>query len=166
VSVANFELLSPYTDDDAAWLDGEGCPHPVVRPGNRMPTTADLRWALEEGDEFAFDDPTGDDKELYGTDKRGQGFAVSGFDWDRPGSAPDDYIKVRGSEVLLPALIRLAGRCGQLFLYPDSGAPPIVIEAGLDAEAVAQVYAEACEMEDGLAYFYERMYGPDGLAAE
>jgi hypothetical protein len=158
--VANFELLSPYTKDDAAWLDGEGCPHPAVRSGNRMPTTAELRSALETGDEFEFDDPTADDDELYGTDSNGQGFAISGFDWDRPGSAPDEYIKVRGSEVILPALIRLAEKCGQLFLYPDSGAPPIVVEPDLDADAVAELYAEACEREDGLTYFYEQLYGP------
>ena len=164
--MANFEILSPYTEDDAAWLGKQGCLRPAVRPNNRMPTTADLRWALEAEDEFEFDYPTADDEELHGTDRRGHGFAVSGFDWDRLESAPDESVAVRGSDVLLPVLIRLAGRCGQLFLYPDSGAPPIVIEAGLDAEAIAEVYAEACDLDDGLAYFYEQMYGPDGLATE
>jgi hypothetical protein len=164
--VANFELLSAYTQDDAAWLDCEGCPRPAVRSGNRMPTTAELRWALETGDEFEFDEPDADDEELCGTDSRGQGFAISGFDWDRPGAAPDEYVTVRGSDVLLPALVRLAGKCGQLYLYPDSGAPPIVVEPDLDADAVAELYTEACEREDGLAYFYEQMYGPDGIAVE
>jgi hypothetical protein len=161
--MSNFELLSAYNEKDAAWLREQGYPHPPVRRGNEMPSTADMIWALEEDDELSFDSPSGEE-ELYGTNAAGFGFAISGFDWDDDRSCPGEYCTVRGFDVILAALIRLCSRCGQLLLYPDSGAPSIILDATLDAEAVSELYAEAVEREDSWEYFFEQMYGTDGLA--
>jgi hypothetical protein len=162
--MSNFELISAYNEEDAAWLREQGYPHPAVRPGNEMPSTADMKWALEEDEELSFDYPRGEE-ELYGTNAERHGFRISGFDWDDNPSCPGEYFTVRSSDVILAALIRLCARCGQLLLYPDSGAPSIILDAALDAEAVSELYAEAVEREDGWEYFFERMYGPDGLAS-
>jgi hypothetical protein len=162
--MANFDLVSSYDEEFASWLEEQGYPHPAVRSGNEMPTTADMKWALKSEHELSFKYPRDAEGELYGEDEDGQTFSISGFDWEEERTIPGDYFTIRGSDVLLPVLVRLCGRCGQLLLYPDSGDPAIILDASLDAEAVAEVYAEANEQEDPWAYFFEQMYGPGGTA--
>ena len=118
---------------------------------------------IDAEEEFSFDYPR-EEQQLYGTDASGNGFAIEGFDWDADRTIPGDFFTVYGSEVILSVLIRLCERCGQLYLYPDSGAPAIVLDASLEAGAVAELYAETYEMKDAWSYFFENMYGPGGLA--
>src|SRR5579884_2440166 len=113
--MANWDIVSAYKDEDAAWLREQGYPHPAVRPGNEMPTTAEMKWALEAEEGLSFEYPPAEE-ELYGEDEQGDGFVISGFDWSDNRTIPGDYFTVRGSEVLLSVLIRLCGRCGQLYL--------------------------------------------------
>lgn len=163
--MANWDLVSPYTAEDAAWLRNLGLPHPAVRPGNQMPTTADMKWALEADDRLVFEYPR-EDEELYawveGTQPR-DGLVAHGFDWDADHSIPGDHFFIRGSEVVLSVLVRLCGRCGQLFCVPDSGAPAVVLDATLDTAAVRELYDEACARVDSWEFFFKQMYGSDGL---
>jgi hypothetical protein len=164
--MANWNFVSAYDDDSVAWLREQGYFHPAVRPGNVMPTTAEMKWALEAEETLIFDYPRSDGQ-LRATREGGSGgtcLVLEGFDWEDARSIPGDYFTVRGSDVVLSVLIRLCARCGQLYFYPDTGDPAIVLDASLDAEAVAELHAEACEMADGWAYFFEQMYGPEGLA--
>ncbi|MGH7174495.1 MAG: hypothetical protein ACRELG_29870 [Gemmataceae bacterium] len=162
--MANFDLISTYTDDDAAWLREQGYPCPIVQQDNEMPTTADMKWALEAEEGLSFDYPIrSSEDELYGVDEEGSGFRIRGFDWDEERSIPGDYFTVYGTMTILSVLIRLCQRCGQLYVYPDSGAPAIILDASLDSGAVAELYAEAWEQQEAWAYFFEKMYGPDGL---
>jgi len=166
--MANWHVISAYADNFAAWLRGQGLPHPAVRPGNQIPTTAEMKWALEADERLVFHYPTGDG-ELWarvegGT--RSAGLIISGFDWDADRWTPGDHFFIRGSDVLFSVLIRLCQRCGQLYLYPDSGAPAIVLDARLKPKTVARLHREACQRPDPWPYFFERMHGPGGLASE
>jgi hypothetical protein len=53
----------------------------------------------------------------------------------------------------------LCDGCGQLWVYPDTGSPEIVVEAATDPEAVAAMWEEAERAEDAWRSFHERMYG-------
>jgi len=163
--MANFELVFAYGASDAAWLQEQGYPHPAVQQGNEMPTTADMKWALEAEEGFSFEYPQADE-ELSGEDEAGSGFSISGFDWDEDCTIPGDSFILRGSGIILSVLIRLCERCGQLYLYPDSGAPAIVLDASLNPVAVAELYAEADDQEDAWAYFFQKMYGPGGATMD
>jgi hypothetical protein len=164
--MANWDFVWGYDKDDAAWLHDRGYFHPAVRPGNVMPTTAEMNWALEAEETLVFDYPRSDGQ--FWAKQEGKPsrtcLVLEGFDWDDDRSIPGDYFTVRGSDVVLSVLIRLCAKCGQLYFYPDTGDPAIVLDASLDARAVAELHAEACEMLDGWAYFFEQMYGPEGLA--
>src|SRR5579862_8422382 len=163
--MANFDFVSVYDEEDAAWLAERGYDHPAVRPGNEMPTSADMKWALEAEDTISFNRPS-EEEELYGKNDNGSSFEVSGFDWDHDNSIPGEYFTVRGSSAILSVLIRLCQRCGQLYLYPDTGDPPIVLDQGSDAQAILKICAEARDQEDQWAYFFKHMYGPRKAAGK
>jgi hypothetical protein len=59
-------------------------------------------------------------------------------------------------------LIKLCERCGQLLFYPDSGEPPVVLDAWMDAEKLNELYDELGAVPDGWHEFFERAYGDDG----
>jgi len=162
--MANFDLVSIYKKEDAARLRQHGYHRPKTRKGNEMPSSADMKWALEAEEGLSFDYP-GSDQELYGQDEAGSGFMVHGFDWDDDRTTPGDHFIVRGTETILSVLIRLCERCGQLYVYPDSGAPPIVLDSSMDGKAVVELYAEATEQHDPWTFFFTEMYGPSGLAS-
>ncbi len=44
--MTNWDLVFPYSEEAAGWLPEQGLPHPEVRGGNRLPTTAELQTAL------------------------------------------------------------------------------------------------------------------------
>lgn len=162
--MANWTVIAPYSENDAAWLRKEGFPAPHVRDGNEMPSTADLKWALEAAEGLEFEYPSGEDE--FHAESEAGGLEISGFDWDDDPSTAGDHFMARGGDDLLALLVRLCERCGQLYYCPDTGDPAIVLTATLDPQAVAELHAEACEQEDPWAYFFEQMYGPGGLAAE
>ena len=161
--MANFDLVSVYKKEDANWLREQGYPRPKARKGNEMPSTADMKWALEAEDSLSFDYPSSD-QELHGEDDGGSGFVIRGFDWDDDRTIPGDHYIVRGTATILSVLIRLCERCGQLYVYPDSGDPSIVLDSSLDGKAVVELYVEAAEHPDPWTYFFSQMYGPGGLA--
>jgi hypothetical protein len=162
--MANFELVSAYKKEDAAWLREHGYPRPKARRGNKLPSTTDMKWALDGEVSLVFDYPDSDE-ELYGQVGSGSRFVIRGFDWNDDRPPPADHFVVRGAELILPVLIKLCERCGQLYVYPDSGAPSIILDSSLDGTAVSELYAEANEQADPWAFFFTQMYGRGGLAA-
>ena len=157
--MANWAFVFVYNDELAEALRKRGHPCPAVRPGNEMPTTADMKWALNALENLVFDIPAGEG-ELYGTDERsGYGFRIHGFDWDEDRTIPGESFAVRGSQTLLPVLIKLCQRCGQLFLHPEDDEPEIVLDVSLDAQAVLDLWHEADEFGHDWEDFYEQLYG-------
>ena len=122
--MSNFEIVMTYDDEYAEWLHQQGYPHPPVRPGNEMPTTADMKWALEAFDDLVFDYPAGEQElDVRVEGDATAGFDVRDFDWDESNTIPGDCFVVHGhTGTILSVLIKLCERCGQLLFYPDSGA--------------------------------------------
>jgi hypothetical protein len=160
--MANFDLVGCYNKKDAGDLRNRKLPHPKLRAKNQMPTTADLRWALDSLERASYDRwPYDEDGELVVQDEEADNWIrIDGFDWTKPNSIPGDSFTVYGRGTLtLAILIKLCERCGQLFLYPDSGEPPIILDASMDANEVNSLHQEANEYEDSWSFFFEEMYG-------
>jgi hypothetical protein len=114
-TVANWTVVAPYNDEDYKWLRENGYRAPIVRKGNEMPSTADVKWVLESVEGLEFDYPIGED-ELWAESEAG-GLVLRGFDWDWDKSTAGDHFLARGGDDLLTVLIRLCERCGQLYFY-------------------------------------------------
>ncbi len=63
-------------------------------------------------------------------------------------------------ETELRVLMQLGHRCGQLWLYPDTGAPALVVDAALDIDEVAALYGCLVSAEDGWEQVHWQLYGP------
>ena len=65
---------------------------------------------------------------------------ITGFAWEHAVAVPrDGTFTMRGSiEVEAAVLTTVCRRCGQLLLYPDTGAPPVVVDAARDAQRVGR----------------------------
>src|SRR5262249_14268431 len=112
-TMANWHLVVPYDERAAAWLRGQGYSHPPVRPGNRVPTQAEIDRAAH----------------------------AIGIRPNAPllidGVGVGDSFRVRGDLVLELRLLRkLSEDTGQLWVYPDCGDPAMVVDSGTDPEAV------------------------------
>ena len=162
--MANFDLVFVYRREAAADFRRRKLPRPKVRRGNQMATTADLRWAVDALDDATYDElPRGDDEWSVQHSREKYWIRIGGFDWNNPNSIPGDSFVINGgtSPLSLAVLIKLAERCGQLLVYPDSGAPPIVIDEEMDPEAVHAIYTEFEAEPDGWELFFQEMYGAD-----
>src|SRR5690349_10542207 len=99
--MSNFDVVKVYTKEDAAWLREHGYPRPKARKDNQMPSTADMKWALEAEEGLSFEYPRSD-QELCGEDETGSRFRIDGFGWEDDRTIPGDYFIVRGTHSLLP----------------------------------------------------------------
>jgi hypothetical protein len=94
--MANWDFVFPYDQRAADWLDEQDLPHPIVRQGNRLPSTAEVTAAWRQFD----------------TD---QLLLINDFKWDDGTYVPEDAFKLRGDLlVALRVLVRLSQDCGQL----------------------------------------------------
>jgi len=85
---------------------------------------------------------------------------IDNFDWDDDAYVPDDAFKLRGDELVeLRVLVELSRKCGQLWMYPDTGAPAIVVDAWLNIDYTLRLYMEVYLAGDGWERFYRQMYG-------
>lgn len=134
--VANKDFVFPYDRKAADWLSTQGLPHPTVRPGNRLPTEAEAAKA----------------------------WAVLGLTPDSPlhfefTDADRRCFTIRGDLVLELRLLRLlCEACGQLWLYPDTGEPPIVVDSTLLPERTDAEYRRALASEDSWTSFHRSVY--------
>jgi len=139
--MANWDLVVAYDSRATDWLVERGHPHPAVQPGNRLPCTAEVSSAWRKHDP---------DKVLL----------IDNFDWNDEAYVPDEAFKLRGDETVeLKVLVELCVRCGQLWMYPDTGSPAIIVDASLDIERTLRLYREVFDPEDGWERFYLEMYG-------
>lgn len=124
------------------WLESECYPHPALREGNRLPSTGDLKWALE-----ATENPPVASLIIDDT-----------FDWNDDAFIPKS-VRMRGELLAeLQLLIKLSERCGPLLLY-EAGLP-VVTEAAQDALVVSKLNEELAWVEDGERRFFRKMYAP------
>jgi len=139
--VANWHIVAAYDEQAADWLAGHGYLHPRVRPGNSMPTPAEIEEAVR----------------------------TLGLEPDVPLAIGDaglpDSFAIRGDLVLELRLLRkLSERAGQLWLYPDCGSPAIVVDPATDPEAVATAWLRSLRADDPWAAFLGRVSNSEQAA--
>jgi hypothetical protein len=126
----------PYDTRATVCLAEEGLPHPRASEGNRAPTL----------------------RELKSVD-------ATGVTWDVFGVSDDDIIvdhlrmRCQSREAELRAVYAIARICGQQWVYPDSGAPSIVVDPSIDFHRALDVWTKADEREDGWEWLYRELYG-------
>jgi hypothetical protein len=140
--MSNWDFVVAYDSQATDWLSSQGLPHPPVRSGNRLPSTAEVLSAWQHVDVQ-------------------QLVLIDGYDWDDDNFVPNLAIfKLKGDRlVALRVLVVLCERCGQLWMYPDTGEPAIVVDSIVDPEQTLRVHAKAGAMENSWKIFYEQMYG-------
>jgi hypothetical protein len=70
------------------------------------------------------------------------------------------YIALRYSrdwEIAIAA--KLCQRCGQLVIYPDSGASAIILDENSDIEHYVYVWKQSWKQDDDWRYVHELLYG-------
>lgn len=143
--MANWDIIFSYDERAAACLAEQGCPHPAPRPGNRLPNTGELMRVLEE----------------LGHSKSPLPIAIEGFNWDDEQATPPECFQIRGDLLVeLGVLVNLSRRCGQLWMYPDTGGPSIIVDPELDPQAAANLYQELESEPNAMELFHAQMYGP------
>jgi len=160
--MANWDFVFPYDERAETWLTQHNYVHPLVLPGNRPPTTADIKSALNEQGNLILDYPNGDD-DFYVFERGQEGFTICirGFNWNDDNATPKESsfaIRWMG-ELQSTVLAALSRRCGQLSMWPDSGAPAIIFQAGDHPKVINALWNEANQGDkDSWAYFFEQMY--------
>ncbi len=141
--MANWHLVTAYDERAAEWLAVQGYRHPPARPGNRLPTPAEIEEAA-----------------------RALGIGPDALLVNGVGVA--DSFTVRGDLVAELRLVRrLTERAGQLWVYPDCGSPAVVVDPTTDAEAVAAAWLRSLDSPDPWAAFLGRASDAEpGAAAE
>jgi len=133
--LANWHLVVAYDERATEWLSSQGYPHPAARPGNRLPTPAEIEEAFQS---LGFPP----NALLY----------IDGFD------LPDSFT-VRGDLLLeLRVLRKLCERSGQLWVYPDCGSPALVIDATIEPAEVAAAWLGSLNADDPWREFHEKVY--------
>jgi hypothetical protein len=130
--VANWDYVFPYDERATEFLAREGLPHPTLARGNRAPTPREL---------IALGRP--------------------GVLFDVPDGAVIEAVRVRAEsyEAELRVVYALAASCGQQWIYPDSGAPSIVVDPRIDFERALRVWTEANARDGGWEWLYRALYG-------
>ena len=142
--MANWDHVLPYDEQVWEWLESECYPHPAVQPGNRLPSSGDVKWALS------------------GAGIPANAFLVidDNFDWNNNAFIPK-ALRMRGESLLeLRLLTKLSERCGQLLLYPDSGEVAVVVDRSLDPQLVASLREDLSSAENGWRRFFAQLYAP------
>jgi hypothetical protein len=141
--VSNWDFVLPYNHDASAWLTEQGYPHPSPRAENRLPSTSEIKWAMAE----------------LGIDTDEPLIVIDDFDGNDDEFVPAEYFKIKGSRLVeIQLLTKLCERCGQLWLYPDTGEPSIVLDARMRPESILILHRESLDEDDPWAAFYESAY--------
>lgn len=126
--MGNWDLIITYDKQATDWLAAEGYSHPPARPGNRLPTTAEIEAAAAT--------------------LQGQ---LDGILVD---TGVSNCLRIRGNLAQELKLLRLLSKtAGQLWLYPDCGSPAIVVDHDIDPESVAATWLRALAAPDSWAAF-------------
>jgi len=159
--LANWDLIFPYGAELAGWLDEMGHPRPAILSGNRLPSTADMKWALEQQGGLVLNYPEGDGAfYVYEQGETGFTIVINGFDWDKAEAIPEGCFAIRWMcDLQAAVLVTLCRKCGQLSLIQDSGGPAVVFEADMDPARVAALHRESDAHGDSWAFFFNALYG-------
>jgi hypothetical protein len=142
--MGNWDLAIRYDERATSWLTSQELPHPRARSQNRHPTTSDIIWALQE----------------TGYAKSPPVILIDGIDWNAPQFAAGDGFTIRGDRLAaIRVLKKLAQRCGQIWLYPDTGEPAIVVDESTDPESIFHLHAACTSVQDSWEKFYRKAYG-------
>jgi hypothetical protein len=144
--VGNWDIVMPYDERATAFLTKEGLPHPVIAPGNRSPTVRELISLDRATDAF----------------RAGVVFDV----WESDEDAVVKTLRMRGEtyDAQLRVIYALAEICGQQWIYPDSGAPSIIVDPRIDFARALCVWKEANHRDDGWEWLYRELYGNRSFA--
>lgn len=158
--MANWDFVFAYDAGGAAWIEEMGYPCPSAVSGNRLPSTADMKWALEAQGNLVLDYPEGDNGfYVYEHGETGFTIVIRGFDWDKADTIPAGCFQIRWMcELQAAILITLCQRCGQLLLVADDGGPAVIFQADMDPKQVADLYSEAQSAPDDWAFFFNSLY--------
>jgi hypothetical protein len=138
--MANWDFIVAYDSRATDWLSENKLPHPAVRPGNRLPSTAEIRRA------WRMHDPLGI-------------LRVDDFNWNDDQFVPEDCFRMCGDwDIELKVLAEVGKKCGQLWMYPDTGAPAIVVDSFLDIDKTLRLYKQVYAAEDGWSRLYAGLY--------
>ena len=189
--MANHDYLLVYSTVIEECLRRERCRVPVARQGNRYPNLQEVVAAVEaegfpvvvEG-EYVMVLPPPDappdvqipahvvkfvefrNRQVVDAPRPPLSYLVQihSFRWEELNINEKASITMRGNFPLELFLVRrLAERCGQLLLYPDTGDPPVVVEAGDDVGRMASLWLESVNAGDSWSGFYERLRAFDGV---
>jgi hypothetical protein len=139
--MGNWDYVFPLNQEAVDWLDSEDLPHPPLAHGNRMPTTREIKEAVGSFGEIP--------RELQ-----------IDLDFEQLDYVPKECFKIRGDIVAELKLLRhLAGSCGQLWMYPDTGSIAVIVDSSIDTEAAGRLWLEASERDHDWRNFYQQMYG-------
>ena len=134
--VGNWDLVRPYDTRAMTWLAKEGLPHPRASEGNRAPTLRELKLIDSTGVSWNLE-PLGEEGD----------------------DAVLEHLRMRGNlQDELRAVYALARLCGQQWLYPDTGAPSIVVDPAIDFDRALDVWTKANERDDGWEWLFRELY--------
>jgi hypothetical protein len=145
--MANWDIVLPLDTEIADWLHNEGYPLLPIQPGNRLPSTYEMKSALAAQGNLILDYPSGSNS-FYVYEKGADGFTlcIDGFDWDNDEAVPDRLFRIRWMCDLQASLLAdLSTDCGQLTMIPESGAPVVVFPTILDAHSLTELLWKAHE---------------------
>jgi hypothetical protein len=156
--MSNYDFVMPYDVRMEAWLNEQGYPAPRVSPQNRFPTKQEILEAVVSVGTLELQDSDADEFFVIkkGT-KVGGGYQIriGCSDWGALGSSDTGSITMNGYLVTELTLLEILSRdCGQLLLYPDTGAPAVIVQPGMDAEKISELWNDAYDRQDSWEYFY------------
>ena len=142
--MGNWDLAIRYDERATSWLASQGWPHPPARGENRDATTGDIVWALKE----------------TGYDESPPVILIDGIDWNITHFVPTDGFTIRGDRLAaIRVLQKLAEKCGQIWLYPDTGEPAIIVDESTDPDSIFCLHVTCQSVEDSWEEFYRKAYG-------
>lgn len=145
--MANWDFVVPLDMEIANWLHDEGYPLLPVKAGNRLPTTGEMKAALEAQGNLVLDYPRVTNSfHVFEKGETGYTICIKGFDWDDNVAVPDVMFSIHGMcDLQATILTALSERCGQLVMIPDTGAPVVVFPTILDPHSLTELLWEAHE---------------------
>jgi hypothetical protein len=85
---------------------------------------------------------------------------IDDFDWGDDDAAPQHGFKLKGDRTLaFKVLVALGKSCGQLFFFPDTGEPSMVVEPWTNGDFLADLHRQASLRDDGGQWIYLRLFG-------
>jgi hypothetical protein len=145
--MSNKEIIWPYDEKTVDWLKSRDAPYPPLRPGNRVPTTGEMKNTIESIVGYPLDYPAGNYLDVK--DPRSDDMiTLDYFDWSddaaMPGicdAAPRGGFTVRDMCPLLARiLVAVCQNCGQLVLMNEGGGTILIFDAHTDPEDITAQY--------------------------